>query len=292
MPQMKLFGNSRSAARVAGRRKAEPENEPKEKKQKKKKPLKVLAIWLTVILCLEGLYFFLCYTQNSFVKRWRTIYIQTAMSTMRHQWLATAFIPRSVIDKVVAEMEAAREEQIGVNSEWDEEEIESRNPTLTDTKGMSKEEIKILLVDDEKQFVDTLAERLAMRGFSARVAYDGPPALKAVEEPTDVIVLDLRMPGMDGFEVLRSVKKSNPQVQVIILTGHGGDAEEQTAYRMGAYNFLKKPMDIDELLNSIRMAYRDKVENAMVAVSLAEGGDFDAAQDVLNEKDLLAEHKL
>ena len=158
--------------------------------------------------------------------------------------------------------------------------------------GMSKEEIKILLVDDEKQFVDTLAERLAMRGFSARVAYDGPQALKAVEEPTDVIVLDLRMPGMDGFEVLRSVKKSNPQVQVIILTGHGGDAEEQTAYRMGAYNFLKKPMDIDELLNSIRMAYRDKVENAMVAVSLAEGGDFDAAQDVLNEKDLLAEHKL
>ena len=157
---------------------------------------------------------------------------------------------------------------------------------------MSKEEIKILLVDDEKQFVDTLAERLAMRGFSARVAYDGPQALKAVEEPTDVIVLDLRMPGMDGFEVLRSVKKSNPQVQVIILTGHGGDAEEQTAYRMGAYNFLKKPMDIDELLNSIRMAYRDKVENAMVAVSLAEGGDFDAAQDVLNETDLLAEHKL
>lgn len=157
---------------------------------------------------------------------------------------------------------------------------------------MSKEDIKILLVDDEKQFVDTLAERLAMRGFSARVAYDGPQALKAVEEPTDVIVLDLRMPGMDGFEVLRSVKTSNPQVQVIILTGHGGDAEEQTAYRMGAYNFLKKPMDIDELLNSIRMAYRDKVENAMVAVSLAEGGDFDAAQDVLNEKDLLAEHKL
>ena len=157
---------------------------------------------------------------------------------------------------------------------------------------MSKEDIKILLVDDEKQFVDTLAERLAMRGFSARVAYDGPQALKAVEEPTDVIVLDLRMPGMDGFEVLRSVKKSNPQVQVIILTGHGGDAEEQTAYRMGAYNFLKKPMDIDELLNSIRMAYRDTVENAMVAVSLAEGGDFDAAQDVLNEKDLLAEHKL
>ena len=157
------------------------------------------------------------------------------------------------------------------------------------TKG-NNEDIKILLVDDEKQFVDTLAERLAMRGFTARVAYDGPQALKAVEELTDVIVLDLRMPGMDGFEVLRNVKKSNPQVQVIILTGHGGDAEEQTAYRMGAYNFLKKPMDIDELLGSIRMAYRDKLENAMVAVSLAEGGDFDAARDVMAEKDILAEH--
>ena len=153
---------------------------------------------------------------------------------------------------------------------------------------MTKEDIKILLVDDEKQFVDPLAERLAMRGFEARVAYDGPEALKAVELPTDVIVLDLRMPGMDGFEVLRNVKKSNPQVQVIILTGHGGDAEEQTAYRMGAYNFL---MDIEELLSSIRMAYRDKLENAMVAVSMAEGGDFEAARDVLNEKDLLAEHK-
>ena len=59
---------------------------------------------------------------------------------------------------------------------------------------------------------------------------------------------------------------------------------------MGAYNFLKKPMDIDELLGSIRMAYRDKLENAMVAVSLAEGGDFDAARDVMAEKDILAEH--
>ena len=156
---------------------------------------------------------------------------------------------------------------------------------------MTKEDIKILLVDDEKQFVDTLAERLAMRGFEARVAYDGPEALKAVELPTDVIVLDLRMPGMDGFEVLRNVKKSNPQVQVIILTGHGGDAEEQTAYRMGAYNFLRKPMDIEELLICISMAYREKVEIAMVAVSMAEGGDFEAARDVLNEKDLLAEHK-
>ena len=90
---------------------------------------------------------------------------------------------------------------------------------------------------------------------------------------------------MEHDEIFREIRGNNGCEDC-------GDAEEQTAYRMGAYNFLKKPMDIDELLNSIRMAYRDKVENAMVAVSLAEGGDFDAAQDVLNEKDLLAEHKL
>ena len=152
---------------------------------------------------------------------------------------------------------------------------------------MAKEDIKILLVDDEKQFVDTLSERLEMRGFMARVAYDGPQALEMVKMPTDVIVLDLRMPGMDGFEVLRAVKKSNPDVQVIILTGHGGDAEEKTAYRMGAYSFLRKPMDIDDLLSSIRMAYRDKVENTMVAVAMAEAGDFDSAKDVLREQEVL-----
>ncbi len=157
---------------------------------------------------------------------------------------------------------------------------------------MPQEAIKILLVDDEKQFVDTLSERLEMRGFSARVAYSGEEALEKVKMPTDVIVLDLRMPGMDGFEVLKAVKKSNPDVQVIILTGHGGDAEEKTAYRMGAYSFLRKPMDIDDLLASIRMAYRDKIENTMVAVSLAEGGDFDSAKDVLREQDVLEEKKI
>ncbi|MBQ3060052.1 MAG: response regulator [Desulfovibrio sp.] len=119
---------------------------------------------------------------------------------------------------------------------------------------MSLKGIKVLLVDDERRFVETLAERLSMRGLAPRVAHDGQQALKAVTMPTDVIVLDLRMPGMDGFEVLRSVKQNNPKVQVIILTGHGGDGEEEMAYRMGACDFLKKPIDIDDLLQSIRLA--------------------------------------
>ena len=92
---------------------------------------------------------------------------------------------------------------------------------------MSKEPIKILLIDDEVQFVDTLKDRLFLRGFDAAVAYNGEDGLKKVKaNPPDVIVLDLRMPGIDGFEVLRAVKKTNPEVQVIILTGHGGDARK------------------------------------------------------------------
>ena len=92
MSQVKLFSSS-GGARVAKR-------SGRQKKQKVKKPLKTLAIWLLVILCLEGLYFFCIYTNNSFVKKWRTIYINTAMDTMRHQWLATYFIPKDVIDEV------------------------------------------------------------------------------------------------------------------------------------------------------------------------------------------------
>lgn len=149
------------------------------------------------------------------------------------------------------------------------------------------EAIKILLVDDEKDFVDTLAERLEMRDFKVSVAYSGESALEAVNEPTDIIVLDLRMPNIDGFEVLRRVKQQNAQVQVIILTAHGGDAEEETAYRMGAYSFMHKPFDFEDLIARIRMAYRDKVENAMVAVSLAECGDFESAKNIMQEKDLL-----
>ena len=114
----------------------------KAKKPKKKKSIgRRLLILFLVLAILAGLYLTAVYSDIPFIAKWRTAYIQTAMNTLSHQWLATAFIPRSVIDKVVAEMEAAREAQIGVNSEWDEEESESRNPTLTDTKGMSKEEI-------------------------------------------------------------------------------------------------------------------------------------------------------
>ena len=110
MSQVKLFsssGGARVAKRSGGR-----------KKQKVKKPLKTLAIWLTVILCLEGLYFFCVYTNNTFVKKWRTIYINTAMDTMTHQWLATYFIPKDVIDEVRYEYGLVKAATVGKESTW------------------------------------------------------------------------------------------------------------------------------------------------------------------------------
>ncbi len=93
----------------------------KAKKPKKKKSLgRRLLILFLVLAILAGLYLTAVYSDIPFIAKWRTAYIQTAMNTLSHQWLATAFIPRSVIDKVLAEMEAAREAQIGINSEWGE----------------------------------------------------------------------------------------------------------------------------------------------------------------------------
>ena len=110
MSQVKLFsssGGARVAKRSGGR-----------KKQKVKKPLKTLAIWLTLILCREGLDFFCVYTNNAFVKKWRTIYINTAMDTMTHQWLATYFIPKDVIDEVRYEYGLVKAATVGKESTW------------------------------------------------------------------------------------------------------------------------------------------------------------------------------
>ena len=103
---MKLFGNTRSGSRVAA------------KPAKPKKPLKKLAIVLTVILCLEGLYFFALYSTNDFVTKWRKIYINTAMNTMTHQWLATYFIPADIIQQVRYEYGLAIGKANGIESGW------------------------------------------------------------------------------------------------------------------------------------------------------------------------------
>lgn len=114
---------------------------------------------------------------------------------------------------------------------------------------------KVLLVDDEREFVQTLSERLLMRDMGSAVAYDGESALQLIkEDEPDVMILDLRMPGIDGIEVLRRVKQNNPKVEVIILTGHGSDADRDICMELGAYAYLQKPVDIDELSRTIKSA--------------------------------------
>lgn len=149
---------------------------------------------------------------------------------------------------------------------------------------MSKKEIKVLLVDDEVEFVDTLGQRLRMRDLAVDIVYDGEQALSFVKktEP-DVIVLDLKMPGLHGIEVLKEVKKLKPNVQVIILTGHGTDKDDEEARKLGSFDFMRKPADIDLLVMKVREAFTEKVERAMTAITFAEEGLFDTAQRVIKK---------
>ena len=121
---------------------------------------------------------------------------------------------------------------------------------------------KVLLVDDEKEFVHTLSERLLTRNFDSSIVYDGEQAIDFIkrDEP-EVMVLDLKMPGIDGLEVLRRVKREHPQVEVIILTGHGSDKEENLANELGAFAYLQKPVNIDLLAQTMKNAYAKIKQN-------------------------------
>ena len=120
-------------------------------------------------------------------------------------------------------------------------------------------EMKLLLVDDEEEFAKTLSERLEMRHIQSDVAFSGKEALKTMDEDIpDVMVLDLKMPGMDGMEVLRLAKKAYPGVQIIMLTGHGSEKGEQEARRLGVFEYLHKPVDIENLIKIATKAYKNK----------------------------------
>jgi two-component system response regulator CpxR len=114
---------------------------------------------------------------------------------------------------------------------------------------------KVLLVDDERDFADTLSERLHLRDVGASVVYDGEQALKFLaEERPELVVLDLRMPGLDGIEVLASIKKDFPEVEVIVLTGHGSRKDREKCLALGAFAFLQKPVDFEELAEVMRQS--------------------------------------
>lgn len=115
---------------------------------------------------------------------------------------------------------------------------------------------KLLLVDDEREFVQTLSERLSMRDIDSAVVFNGAEALDlmATDDP-EVMILDLKMPGIDGFEVLRKAKQTHPNVEVIILTGHGSEDDKITCMQLGAFAYLQKPVDMEELSATLQRAY-------------------------------------
>ena len=121
--------------------------------------------------------------------------------------------------------------------------------------------INLLLVDDEKDFVESLAERLQIRDFNVTTALSGDEALKLVEDSDfDVIVLDVQMPGKSGVETLKEIKNLEQLSQVIMLTGHATVKTAIEGMKSGAYDYLMKPTDTDELIEMINKAYQLVVE--------------------------------
>ena len=117
--------------------------------------------------------------------------------------------------------------------------------------------LKVCIVDDEEEFVTTLAERLELRGFEAQIATDGASALHLIEtDPPHVVVLDVMMPVMGGLEVLRRIKELNPQIPVILLTGRSATKEGMEGMRLGAFDYLMKPLSIDDLIKKMQEAVK------------------------------------
>jgi CheY-like chemotaxis protein len=116
------------------------------------------------------------------------------------------------------------------------------------------QKIKVLMVDDEERFRITTAKILERKGFQTILAESGEEALEKIKEKPDVVVLDIRMTGMDGEETLAKIKQSNPEIPVIMLTGHGERPSAERTLEYGAFDYLTKPADIDLLTYKINEA--------------------------------------
>lgn len=123
----------------------------------------------------------------------------------------------------------------------------------------TSEKIRVLLVDDEAVYVDVLANRLGKRGFEVQKAYTSPEALLVLRtQQFDVAVLDLKMPDMDGIEVLKIAKQVDPTLQVIMLTGHGSAEACEQGLALGAFDYMMKPCEFEALVDKIREAFDQK----------------------------------
>jgi DNA-binding NtrC family response regulator len=121
---------------------------------------------------------------------------------------------------------------------------------------------KVLLVDDEVEFASALAERLQMRDYDVQTASNGLEAMALFHgSPPDIVILDLRIPGMDGLEILKNIKIFDPTIEVLILTGHGDVESVAEGMKSGAYEYIMKPIDIGELTSKIDMAMKKRISN-------------------------------
>ncbi len=126
---------------------------------------------------------------------------------------------------------------------------------------MVKIPVKILIVDDEKDFVEMFSLRLTRQGEKVSVAYSGQEALDLLEKTRiDVVILDIRMPGMDGIETLKRIKASYPLVEVIMLTGHGSTETAVEGMKEGAFDYLLKPADFEDISEKVANAWKRKDE--------------------------------
>lgn len=120
--------------------------------------------------------------------------------------------------------------------------------------------IKVLVVDDELDFLETIVKRLERRGLSAKGVSSGKSALDYLEShEVDVVILDVRMPGMDGIDVLKEIVTKWPKTQVILLTGHGSIEAGMKGLELGAYDYVLKPAKLEDIIKKIHQAYERKV---------------------------------
>jgi len=126
---------------------------------------------------------------------------------------------------------------------------------------MVKIPVKILIVDDEKDFVEMFSLRLTRQGEKVSAAYSGQEALDLLEKTKiDVVILDIRMPGMDGIETLKRIKAGHPLVEVILLTGHGSTETAVEGMKEGAFDYLMKPADFEDISEKLTNAWKRKDE--------------------------------
>lgn len=128
---------------------------------------------------------------------------------------------------------------------------------MTSAEDVNSDRIRLLLVDDEEGFVNVLSKRIGRRNIEVTKAFSGSEAIQALRlHAFDVAVLDLKMEDMDGLEVLKIFKIMDPRLAVIMLTGHGSTEAAKQGIDLGAFDYLTKPCELEELLEKITAAYR------------------------------------